>query len=103
MPTRTIVRWMSLLVAVIGWGSSAWIGFTHGEAAGINTLFIAALSVGICFTIVAGQWFLIPTRAELANDQAAYSLGYREGLSCGACPLRPETKEPSKLEIVRRV
>lgn len=84
---------MSLLVAIIGWGGAALVGATHGEAAGINTWFIAALSVGICSTLVAGQWWLIPTKAELDENQSIFALGVERGLGCGACPLRTVQKE----------
>jgi hypothetical protein len=88
--TRTAVRWSCTVLAAAGWGCSALLGVIHGAEAGVNTWFIASLSVGICFTVVAGQWWLLPTRAERAEESVIYALGYSEAArSLGACPLRP--------------
>lgn len=100
---RMIVRWSATALALAGWLMALEVGMAHGHAAGVHTGFITALSVGITFTIVAGQWWLIPTRSELKEDQTVYALGLRHGLGCGACPLRTTPKEPSRgpLGVVR--
>jgi hypothetical protein len=103
--SRQVARCSSSVLAVAGWAWAAWSYLDHGFTAGIHPGFIAALSVGICFTIVAGQWFLIPTKAEIQLEilaaQAAYGSGYKDGLNCGACPLRPEPQERKTLGLVR--
>jgi hypothetical protein len=100
---RSYVRWFSVTLAAVGWLATLWLGLHHGESAGVNTWFIAALSIGITATIVAGQWWLIPTRAEIEASQAVYGIGYQDGLSCGSCPLRsrPQGSEPTRPTLVR--
>jgi hypothetical protein len=102
---RTLVRWGSVVLAAVGWSAAFVLGVMHGADAGINTWFIAALSVGIAATILAGQLAHFPTRAELDAEAKLYALGYREGLGCGACPLRPEPgseADQKRLELVKR-
>jgi hypothetical protein len=102
---RTLVRWGSVVLAAVGWSAAFVLGVMHGADAGINTWFIAALSVGIAATILAGQLAHFPTRAELDAEAKLYALGYREGLGCGACPLRPEPgseADRKRLELVKR-
>ena len=98
---RTVVRWSATLLAAVGWGAAAWSWWAEGHAAGIHPGFMLALSVGITFTVVAGQWWRMATIADVREHQAVYGVGYQDGLSCGACPLRPTKREPGRLEVVR--
>jgi len=99
--TRTaIVRWSSTTIAAVGWGSVVYLGVTLGEDAGVNTWWLLSLSVGIATTMVASQWWRMPSQADVQSQQALYALAYRDGLSCGACPLRPSVSERN-LKLMR--
>jgi len=92
--TRTaIVRWSSTTLAAGGWGGVVYLGVTLGEAAGINTWFIGCATLAAAATMVSSQWWRMPSQADMQNQQALYALAYRDGLSCGACPLRPAPSE----------
>jgi len=102
MHTRrtAIVRWSSTATAVGGWAWSGYELWEHGHAAGVDPLFLMAMSVGIAATMVASQWWRMPSQADMQNQQALYALAYRDGLSCGACPLRPAPSERG-LKVIR--
>jgi hypothetical protein len=87
---RTIVRYVSTILALIGWTGSLWSWLDHGHAAGVHPGFMTALSVGIVFSMIAGQAWMLPDRAARHEQAAVYAVGFQEGLGCGACPLRPE-------------
>jgi hypothetical protein len=93
----TAVRWSSTVIAGVAWSGAVWSWTVHGAAAGVNTGFIAALTVACAFTMVSSQWWRMPSQRQLADNQAVYALGVERGLGCGACPLRPEPggSEPS--------
>jgi hypothetical protein len=86
----TTVRYASSALAFMGWAGALWSWVDHGHAAGVHPGFITALSVAISFTMVAGQWWMLPNRSAREEQAAVYAVGFQEGLGCGACPLRPE-------------
>jgi hypothetical protein len=102
---RMIVRYSSTALALAGWLGAVWSWLDHGHAAGINTGFITALAIGSAFTMVAGQWWALPDKSARDEQASIYAMGYRNGMSCGACPLRPTPREAapetSHLGIVR--
>ena len=99
----TAVRWSSTVIAATAWGAAAWSWAVNGEAAGINTGFIAALSVAVAFTHMASQWWRMPSQAEARENQAVYALGFQEGMGCGACPLRPEPGSRDRTSHLRSI
>lgn len=102
---RYYARIWSTILAVVGWAGAvgAWSHF--GIEAGIRPSFIFALSVAIAFTMVASQCWALPHKAAREEQAAIYALGFAEGMSCGACPLRPAPEggepEPTRLRSVR--
>ena len=80
-----------------------WSWAMNGHAAGVHPGFIVALSVGIAFTMVAGQWWRLPSQAEARENQAVYALGFQEGMGCGACPLRPEPGSRESVPKLRSI
>jgi hypothetical protein len=104
-PVRTTVRNASTTLAVVGWSAVAALGIDLGAAAGVNTWWLAACSVAIAFTMVAGQWWMLPTQSEREEQATVYAMGVERGLGCGACPLRPEPgsrrSEPTRPTLVR--
>lgn len=91
MPSRTWVYWSSLALMIAGWGGSLWSWLDHGHAAGVNPGFIAALSVGIAFTIVWAMCAILPDLAKV------YGIGHREGYAAG----RAGVEQPRHLHAVR--
>jgi hypothetical protein len=103
--TRSTVKWSATVLAFAGWAGSAWFYAGHGFTAGIHPGFITSLSVAIAFTMVAGQWWALPSREAREEQAAIYALGMERGLGCGACPLRPEPgseADRKRLELVKR-
>ena len=70
---RRSVLWFSSLLAVGGWVGSLICYSMHGHHAGVMPSFIAALTIGAAFTIVAAQTAILPDLARL------YALGHRDG------------------------
>jgi hypothetical protein len=77
---RTTVRYASTLLAVGGWVVALHEYLEHGYQSGVDPVFIAALSVGIAFTMVAGQWWMLPTRPEREEQSSVYAIGFRAGV-----------------------
>lgn len=88
--TRRSVLWFSSLLAVGGWGGSLACYLSHGHHSGVMPSFIAALTIGAAFTIVAGQAAILPDTARL------YALGHRDGQAT-----RKEVSPPRHLHSVR--
>jgi hypothetical protein len=101
--TRSTVKWSATVLAVAGWGGGAILGVVHGPAAGINTWWLTSISVAIAFTMVAGQWWMLPTRSAREEQATIYAMGVERGLGCGSCPLRsrPQGSEPTRPTLVR--
>jgi hypothetical protein len=101
--TRSTVKWSSTALAVSGWVGVVSLGVIHGPAAGVNTWWLTACTFAIAFTMVAGQWWALPSRNAREEQAAIYAMGMQQGLGCGACPLRPEpgSRERKPLEVVR--
>jgi hypothetical protein len=101
---RNVSRWAATVIAAVGWLAGLWVYLAEGFAAGVHPGFIAALSVAISFTVVASQCWALPHRAAREEQASIYALGYAEGLSCGACPIRPVPEggdRVQRLEVVR--
>ena len=91
-PVRRAVAFVSLILAVIGWGGAglAWAAF--GFIAGIHPVFLSALSVGIAFTVTFAIAVVTPSATRI------YAIGFRDGCRQGE-PDEPE--EPRRLRAVR--
>ena len=98
-----IVRWSSTTIAATAWGGAVWSWLEHGPAAGVNTGFITALTVATAFTMVASQWWRMPSQRQVEERQAIYALGVERGLGCGACPLRPEPGSRDRTSHLRSI
>lgn len=82
MSARTLVRWASLLLAIIGWAGALWSYLDHGVSAGVHPGFITALTVACTFSICYAVTVVMPDQARI------YALGYSDGLICTTCPIR---------------
>jgi len=96
---RTSVRYASTALALAGWGGGLWSYLVHGFEAGVHPGFIAALSVGIAFTMVAGQWWMLPTRDDREEHAALFALGVQRGIELAGA--KSHDPEPSRLTVVR--
>lgn len=100
---RATVRYSSTALALAGWTGALWSYLDHGFEAGIHPGFITALTVACAFTMVAGQWWMLPTRSAREEQAAIYALGMERGLGCGACPLRLAAEDAATVHHLRPV
>lgn len=71
---RSVVIASSLALALGGWGVAAGLMIANGAAAGVDPVFIFALTVGCCFTITGCHSAVMPDKVKL------YGLGFRDGV-----------------------
>lgn len=97
--TRRTVRNSATALAASGWAGAIWSWLDHGFDAGINPGFIFACTVATSFTMVAGQWWALPSREQREEFAAIYALGVNKGIEL-VQPAPTTEPEPTRLHAV---
>lgn len=92
-PVRRAVAFVSLVLAVIGWGGAGLAWLVFGFRAGIHPVFLLALTMAITFTVTLAVTVVTPSAARI------YGIGFRDGSRHGREDEEPP--EPRRLHSVR--